>query len=429
MSNTNNGTDSTSSSAIDVTIVGGGMIVHDQILPSLYHLQRLGRVGAIRIVAASSARLRDLVNDRFAEAFPGQSFEAHPALNSDPDDRQPDRYKAVVAAMHPRQLVLIATPDKLHDAMVRFALEHDQHVLCVKPLVQTIAHARVIEDLAKQRGLFVGVEYHKRFDRRALEARVQYRRGRFGQFRVGYSTMIEPYYYRRSNFQNWFTKDQADPFTYVGCHYVDQVYFITGLRPVEVAVRGITGRFPNGNEAWMWSSGQVVYENGGILTCINGLGYPDDAAGPNDQGITMFCDGPDAAGRSAIIRHNDQNRGVDHGYLDNAAGAYYRFINPDYFRLVPWTGEGLRPVGYGYESVEASVLAAADLNARTADLSEADALHKRRELLAAIDARGIIATPANSHINELVVEAARLSLAADGRPIGIAYDPEPRVLA
>ena len=31
----------------DVLIVGGGMITHDQILPSLYHLQRLGVIGEI----------------------------------------------------------------------------------------------------------------------------------------------------------------------------------------------------------------------------------------------------------------------------------------------------------------------------------------------------------------------------------------------
>jgi hypothetical protein len=43
--------------------------------------------------------------------------------------------------------------------------------------------------------------------------------------------MIEAWYYRNSNFQNWFTCDAYDAFTYVGCHYVDQVNFITGLRP------------------------------------------------------------------------------------------------------------------------------------------------------------------------------------------------------
>ena len=36
------------------------MITHDQILPSLYHLQRQGVVGPIRICALNSAPLRAL---------------------------------------------------------------------------------------------------------------------------------------------------------------------------------------------------------------------------------------------------------------------------------------------------------------------------------------------------------------------------------
>ena len=35
-------------------------------------------------------------------------------------------------------------------------------------------------------------------------------------------------------------------------------------------------------------------------------------------------------------------------------------------------------------------------------------------MIAEIDRQGIIATPANSYINELVVEAARLSILRDG---------------
>ncbi len=400
---------------LDITIIGSGMIVHDQILPSLYHLQRIGQLGRIQIVTASSTRLRDLRSKRFAQAFPGQSFQPHPNPSADPADRQSDRYRSIITQMPPQQIVFIATPDPLHFDMARFALEHEQHVICVKPLVQTISDAATLQALAWQRGLFLGVEYHKRFDRRALEARQYYREGRFGRFRVGYATMIEPYHYRHSNFQNWFIKSSSDPFTYVGCHYVDQVYFITGLRPVEVAVRGVDGQFANGNEAYLWSSAQVVFEDGGVLSVINGLGYPDDAAGTNDQCLTLFCEGDE---RGAIIRHNDQFRGVSHGYTDCCAGSYFRFINPDYFRLVPWTGEGLRPVGYGYDSIEANVLAASDV-ARSGPATQ------RRKLLRQIDQRGLIATATNSSINEAVVEAGRLSITHDGKTVRISYDDPP----
>ena len=38
---------------LDILVVGGGMIVHDEILPSLNQLQRLGRVGAATVCAST----------------------------------------------------------------------------------------------------------------------------------------------------------------------------------------------------------------------------------------------------------------------------------------------------------------------------------------------------------------------------------------
>lgn len=399
------------------------MIVHDQLLPSLYQLRRLGAIGRLTVCDMGSGALRALAGPPLADAFPDQTFEAVPPLATDPSDRDPRRYQAVVSGMAPGNLVVVAVPDHVHFEIVSFALRHDQHVLCVKPLVQTHAHARIVEQDARRRGLLVMVEYHKRFDRRALEARRGYRAGRFGEFRVGHACLVEPYCYRHSNFQNWFTTDRADPFTYVGCHYVDLLYFITGLRPTAVSVLGVGGEFPNGNRAWMWTSGQVVWENGGVLSVLNGLGYPDQGAGSNDQGMSLFCEG---GGKGAIIKHDDQFRGVQHCYVDDAGGAHFRFVNPDYFRLVPWEGPGLRPVGYGYDSVEAAVRTVLRLR-EAGPFGDAAALRRRQEMLADIDARGMLATPANSFINELVTEAARLSLAHGGRPADIVWDGEPSV--
>lgn len=410
---------------VDVLIVGGGMIVHDQILPSLYHLQRLGLVGPIKICEMRSGPLRALVESPILrEAFPDQGFIPYPSLDTPPEWTQPELYRQVLAEQKERQLVVVAVPDHVHAPIIRAALEHNQHVLCVKPLVRTYREAHEIAEEAYRRGLLVAVEYHKRFDRRALEARLQYRRGRFGQFRLGEAKMIEPYYYRHSNFQNWFTKENADPFTYVGCHYVDLVYFITGLRPVEVSVRGVEGSFPNGNVGFLWSAGRVVWENGAILSVLDGLGYPDEAPGTNDQCLVMYCEGPNRAG---IIKHDDQYRGVGHGYIDNLAGAPYRFVSPDYFRLVPWEGDGLKPVGYGYESIAAIVEAALRVNLAGAGLAPEDSLRARQRVLKEIDDKGLLATPANSYINELVTEAARISILNSGMPVEIRYEGTPHV--
>ncbi len=410
---------------LEIVVVGGGMITHDQILPSLYQLQRKDVIGSIKVCALSSAPLAVLAeSERFAEAFPGQGFEAFPSLDAPPDEMHPDLFKEVIAGLPPGNMVVVAVPDQMHDAVIRVALEHDQHVLTVKPLVPTYSQAVEIEQLALAKGLFVGVEYHKRFDRRSLDARALYQAGRFGEFRCGEAKMIEPYYYRHSNFQNWFTKENSDPFTYVGCHYVDLVYFITGLKPVEVSVRGVEGTFPNGNVGYMWAQGRVVWENGALLSITDGLGYPDEAAGSNDQCLVMYCEGDDCG---AIIKHDDQLRGVRHGYVDRQAGAMFRFVSPDYFRLLPWDGEGLLPVGYGFESIAGLVHSAKRVNEAAGGLQGDEALAARQRVLAEIDDRGILATPANSSINELVTEAARLSIARDGHPTVIEYETTPSV--
>ena len=341
--------------SLDVAIIGGGMITYDLLLPAVYHLQRTGFINSIKVCALDSAPLKALKNSKeILEAFPGQKFEAFPPESEPEDKKFPELYKDVVAGMKPRQLIIVAMPDQLHYPVVMEALRNDQHILCVKPLVLKYEQAAEIEKIAYEKGLFVGVEYHKRFDRRSLMAKRSCELKHFGEFVMGEAKLIEPYYYRSSNFQNWFTCDKTDPFVYIGCHYVDLVYFITGLKPVSVSVSGIKGKFPNGNEGYMWAQGRVRFENGAILSVIDGLGYPDQAAGSNDQSLQMFFEGD---GKTGMIKHNDQFRGVEHSYLEGigCGGSHFNYVSPDFYKLVPWEGAGYKPIGYGYDSVAASV--------------------------------------------------------------------------
>ncbi len=412
---------------LDITLIGGGMISNDLILPSIYQLQREKVVDNVKICEIHNPPLKALKeNPEIQEAFPGQTFTAFPSLDEPADRVVLDLYKEVLAAQKPRQAVVVAIPDQYHYAVVKEALACDQHVLCVKPLVLKYEQAEEIKDLAFSKGLFVGVEYHKRFDRRSLMARKRYRLGQFGTFMMGEAKMIEPYFYRSSNFQNWFTCDQTDPFVYVGCHYVDLVCFITGLEPTEVSVAGIKGTFPNGKEGYMWANGRVRFENGALLSVIDGLGYPDEGAGSNEQCLTMFCEGQ---GKSGMIKHNDQFRGVTHSYLEGigVAGSAYNFVSPDFYQLLPWEGQGLKLVGYGYESIAASVKTMAAIEQEVAPLGQGESLRRRQELIRDVDQKGIIATPANSSTNELVTEAARMSITSDGAPVSIVYEGTPHV--
>lgn len=412
---------------LDVLIVGGGMITYDLILPSVYHLQRIGIAGNIKVSALDSAPLKALKNSKdIKAAFPGQDFEAFPSVNEPETNKFPDLYKEVIAGMKPRQIVVVAMPDQLHYPVIMEALKHNQHILCVKPLVLHYKQAVEIEKIAHEKGLFVGVEYHKRFDRRSLMAKRDYELNHFGEFVIGEAKLIEPYFYRSSNFQNWFTCDKTDPFVYIGCHYVDLVYFITSLKPTAVSVSGIKGKFPNGNEGYMWAIGKVRFENNALLSVTNGLGYPDQGAGSNEQNLQMFFEGP---GKTGMLKHDDQFRGVEHSYLEGigCAGSHFNYVSPDFYKVVPWEGDGYKPIGYGYDSVAASITMAQQIESEIEGIPEDKALLKRRELIKKVDKKGIIATPANSYINELVVEAARLSILNDAKIVDIIYGENPHV--
>jgi predicted dehydrogenase len=295
------------------------------------------------------------------------------------------------------------------------ALRHDQHVCAVKPLVLKHSEAQEIARAAHSRGLVVGVEYHKRFDDRSLLARRKYRAGLFGEFKLGTAWLLEKWYYRHSNFQNWMTTANSDAFTYIGCHYVDLVHFITGLLPSAVSVYGIPDHFPNGKEGFLWTDARVIWSNGACLNVQNALGFPDAAAGTNTQGLIMYCKGQTDG---ALLSHSDQYRGLKYSYTrksEDPGATLYAEPSPDYFQYVELDGKGLVPVGYGYRSVEYIVQTCIRVNSETANLAE------RQRMLEEIDAAGIVATPTNSSYNELVIEAARESILNGGRMVYIQY--------
>lgn len=400
-----------------ILIVGGGMITHDQLLPSLYHMQRQGRIGEISVCARRGSRLQQLASAAdLAEAFPGQSFRPFPD-GGDPDRQQPDLFREVISRMPPRCIVVVAVPDHLHFDVIMTALRNEQHVCAVKPLVLKYREALEIENEAYSRGLVVGVEYHKRFDDRSLMARRKYRCGLFGEFKLGTARLLEKWYYRHSNFQNWMTTENSDAFTYIGCHYVDLVHFITGLLPTAVSVYGIPDRFPNEKEGFLWTDARVIWNNGACLNVQNALGFPDSAPGGNTQGLVMYCKGETDG---ALISHSDQYRGLQYSYTkksDDPGATVYAEPSPDYFQYVDRGGKGLTPVGYGYRSVEHIIQQCIWVE------SEARNLAERQRILKQIDAASIMATPANSSYNELVIEAARESILNGGKIVKIQHSP------
>jgi predicted dehydrogenase len=237
----------------------------------------------------------------------------------------------------------------------------------------------------------------------------------FGEFKLGTACLLEKWYYRHSNFQNWMTCENSDAFTYIGCHYVDLVHFITGLLPASVSLYGVKDNFPNGKEGYLWTDARIIWNNGAVLNVQNALGFPDDAPGSNTQGLNMYCS---TGERGTWINHSDQYRGLQYCYTQasgDPGSTVYAEPSPDYMQYVDIGTGGFHVVGYGYRSIEYIV------NTCIRVETEARTLEDRQRLLREIDEAGVMATPRNSAYNELVIEAARESVVNGGREVRIEY--------
>lgn len=152
-----------------------------------------------------SAALRDNSFQLVAGAFdidPARGMEFAAELGVAPDRCYPD-YKAMFEAEAKRsdgiEAVSIATPNGMHYAVCKAALEAGLHVVCEKPLCFTSKEAEALVALAKEKNRVVGVTYGYSGHQMIQQARQMIRHGDLGEIRVinmsfafgGYNYRIE----------------------------------------------------------------------------------------------------------------------------------------------------------------------------------------------------------------------------------------------
>ncbi len=404
-----------------VGVVGAGMIMEDQNGPALAQMVCRGEIGQIHIAAQGSGSLRKLVGlswwrDRFPD-LPAGWLKTYPSLDTDPALRRPDYYRDMYAVLPPGSIVMIAVPDTAHETLILEALEAGFHVVTVKSLCTSYAGTIAIRDLARQKGLFVGIDFHKRWDYRALLARDHWRQGYYGIPRAARATMIEsdPYIRAGSPFDRHFVPATSDPASYVGCHYVDQFGWFTGFRPHQVAANGVLGRFESGTPCYSWAATQITYDHC-VLQLINGLQHASDHRGRNHQGLEIWGYNPTDL-RGTYFRHEDNLRGMDYVFCRDRNPGRVADGGSDYVSFIPRSDgrPGKEMVGYGWRAIEALVKGALRVQERS-DLAE------RQAMLAEIDAADLIPTPANTAYLGLVYEAIRSSIQEQGFPVVIDYE-------
>lgn len=131
--------------------------------------------------------------------------------------------------------VLILTPHALHYEQAKAAFEAGKHVLCEKPLTVRTDHAQELVKLAQEKGLVLLVSYNRHYFPAVAWARQRILRGDIGEVKLCAACVAQDW--MRSSKGKW----RANPLLSgggmlidSGSHLLDQVLWMTGLKPVEV---------------------------------------------------------------------------------------------------------------------------------------------------------------------------------------------------
>jgi D-galacturonate reductase len=400
-------------SPVDLLIVGAGEYVsgHAHGAPGAldksagvvglvaFDLRDRGNVGRVAIAARDGARLEDL-RGHFAAKIGAPygldvSFEAFPA-----DARRDEAaYREALARFSPGDAAIVFTPDNSHFAIAMAAVERGLHVLVAKPLVLTLREHIALEQAARDRGVLVAVEMHKRFDPVYADARERARA--MGALSLFSSYMSQPRS-QLDTFRAW-AGLSSDISHYLNAHHVDVHAWIEQgrSRPVRVCAAAADGVASAmlGRKVEDTIALEVEWEN--LPSRRRGVGiYVASWIAPrsdvhSQQRFFLLGEGGELA--------------VDQAHRGYAVATDERGLqspNPLFMSYAAVNGRFAGRTSYGYRSLEAFVDAVGAIRAGEATAASFD---------------GSLATAAVTRPVTAILEAGRRSL--DQRaPVSIEYD-------
>lgn len=395
---------STNSGKPDVLVVGGGMISREVILPTIFQEQRNDRIGNISISSLTGDIICEL-NGMFPK------FTGYPDPNKyGTTERFPDMFKDAIRALPEDGIVIVATPDHLHTPVIKAAIEIGRHVIVEKPLCLKVNEAHEIIKMADEKGIYVLTDYHKRHDRSIRAARSKFRAGHLGEMLHGHAWIEEPKYMALEVFKDWCEKSSS--FEYIGVHYADAYYFITGLKPKRLVAFGQKKYLPTqGKNAYDANQATIEWEDGSILFIqTSWVNNPKNSAMTN-QGMQLL-------GTMGEYWADHKNRNTH--FVTDEKG--YEEFNPNFFKQYEsWDFPGtVDNVGYGYDSIVQGINDIRRITQATIGKNETEALNIRKKLIHEMESsRGL---PRQALIGVAINNAVRMSADAGGK--FVAFDKD-----
>lgn len=134
------------------------------------------------------------------ERYPKSEFDI--SMRCFPEDGKVDSraYIAAMDSMPKGSAVTIFTPDDTHFEIAMAAVTRGLHVLITKPAVMTLEHHSALVDAAREAGVLISVELHKRFD--PIYADAKDRIATYGDFSFFDSYMSQPKF-QLDTFKAW----------------------------------------------------------------------------------------------------------------------------------------------------------------------------------------------------------------------------------
>jgi predicted dehydrogenase len=202
-----------------------------------------------------------------------------------PPNRRFTDYRDLIASVE-LDAVAVNTPDSAHAAPTLAALDAGLDVFLPKPLADRIEDAHAMIARAREKGRFIGVDFHKREDPRVKEARTRFRNGDYGRFQSAAWWMIdkllvadpnhEPRFFAMADFA-----EKNTPVSFLTVHMADSFMYITGLKPVEVRATGYSHKLPSLRptpvDGYDLVDTELLMENGGICRIVTGWALPNTA--------------------------------------------------------------------------------------------------------------------------------------------------------
>jgi predicted dehydrogenase len=342
---------------LNILVVGAGMYVTGRgtsglgtVLPALAQISRKVAIGKVIVVAtrAENAALvlsqTGRINQMLGTSLQVEYRTIHGSLSETIQDLSID-------------CAMVCVPDHLHFEVADALMRRNIHCLIVKPLVPTTSEARSLIRLQNANGLYCAVEFHKRFDEQNLVVRKVLKEGRLGRplyMVVAYSQRIG---IPLETFRTWASRTNI--FQYLGVHYVDLIYFLTGLAPIRVSAVGTRGVLDaRGVKTWDSIHATIVWRQGRssdemVTQLAIGWVDPPSTSALSDQRFLLV-------GSEGRMDLEQKDRGVT---LVTTTGGI-EAVNPYFSMLLDDASGAPTFQGYGFKSIERYVLDVCDVVAK-----------------------------------------------------------------